>query len=408
MWTETMQAFVVLGVGFFVARLLAEGLRRWGLLHGGALFVGLGVLVGPSALGVLDPAALAELAPAAGIAIGWVGLQAGLAVSARRDGGLAEGALRAGLFYVFTMLLLVGVAIAALLWVLDPTGFGLDLPALALAAAVAAAAAVAGSPASVRRVARRFGASGPVSEAGESLARVARAAGLLSFAIALAFHGRPAVDGLRPLAPTEWLLAEVAVGVILGVAADSFLGEEPDDRRLFVGLAAISVFATGLSWHLRLSPVLINLVIGLTLANVGHREPRHHRVVTILETPTLHLLLLYAGAVWEPRVDTVAWALLAGLVVARLLMAVFAGSVAARALDPANPGLRRMGFMLLGQGAPAVAVAISWWMMAPSDAGQLLLTAIVGAVVLNDLWAGPAARVVLDEAGEIPALRTES
>ena len=101
------------------------------------------------------------------------------------------------------------------------------------------------------------------------------------------------------------------------------------------------------------------------------------------------------------------------LVVALVLLGIrlftlgIAGVVAARAIDPASATLRRLGYVGVGQGAPAIAIALTYTLAQWSPASDTILVIVLVSVVLNDLWATPSARVVLDEAGEIPTLATE-
>ena len=119
------------------------------------------------------------------------------------------------------------------------------------------------------------------------------------------------------------------------------------------------------------------------------------------------LLLVFAGA---SVVSLTSWQLLGvalGILVIRLVTLGVAGVLAARAIDPDSVALRRLGLVGVGQGAPAIAIALSYTLAQSSTTSDAVLVIVLVSVVLNDLWATPAARVVLDEAGEIPTLATE-
>ncbi len=403
MWTHTFQAFAVVGLGFLVAHLLAQTLMRRALLHAGVLFVGLGVLSGPMALDVVGLTGV-DVTPLAMLVVGWVGLQVGLGLSARQDGGLVAGSIRAGLIYALIAMVALGAAAYGLLWGL------LDAPVgdAMLAASVIAAAGVSGAPHALRVVWARLGAGGPVSDASESLARAIRVAATLAFAGAAVLTTRPELGIVGELAPTGWLLGELALGLAVGLVADFFLGDDPDDRRLVVSLMAVSAFATGVALHLGQSPLLPNLVLGLVLANFGGRQALRHRAVTGLEQPTLYVLLVWAGATWVLPDQPLALLIAGALILVRILAAGYAGSLAAQALDPTNRALRRMGFAVVGQGAPPVALAIAWATIPSAPFANLVLTVVVVSVIVNDLWSVAAARMVLDEAGEIPTLLPET
>jgi hypothetical protein len=60
----------------------------------------------------------------------------------------------------------------------------------------------------------------------------------------------------------------------------------------------------------------------------------------------------------------------------------------------------RLGLGLVGQGGFAVAIALSFVMSSPDRAG-VVLTAVLGGLVLSDLWSHRAVRRVLADAGEL-------
>lgn len=404
MWTPAIQSFVILGLGFALIWRLSRGLGQFGLVHAGILFFGLGVLVGPRSLGFVDLVSLGTVEPVVAVLVGWVGLLVGMGLTVRKDGGLVDGAIRTGLVYTLVAVALFGTATYML--------FGLPLRNVGeggtLAIAAITAAGLTGSPWVVRRVAARYQANGKVRDTGESLTRVVRVAALATLAIALAFASREGPGRLSDLAPTEWLLGELLVGFALGLVTDAFLGEEPDDDRMLASLLGATLFTTGVAWHLGLSPLILNGVVGLTLANFGRRPAVRHQAILGLELPTTCLLLCVTGAIWQPPEELLTYGIAGALLGLRLIILAFGGAVAARALDPTSAGLRRVGFMAVGQGAPAVAIALTVTALADPDASHAVLTVVLASVLLNDMWASPAARLVLDEAGEIPTLLGET
>jgi hypothetical protein len=405
MWSESNGLMALLGLGFLVAAVCARAMGRGPFTHGGALFFALGVAIGPVGLGALDVADTADLGPLFSVLVGWVGLLTGLAVTMRKDGGLIDGAVRTGIVFSLIGVAAFGTACWVTLDLLFPAAVAGERVILATAAVTAAA--LAASPRVVRRVGRRVHAAGAVTRSGDSLARVVRVAAIATLAIAMAFHDRAAPSGVRDLAPTEWLLGELLLGLATGLVADAFIGNDPSESRLVTTLAAVSLFTTGMAWQLGLTPLTLNLVVGLTLANFGQREAARHEPVLALDTPLLYVLLVLVGAAWTLPSTHLVPLLGLGLVAVRIGVSSIAGTVAGRAIDPTSPGLRRLGLVTLGQGATALAIALTYTTTAEPGASQAVLTIVLVSVLLNDLWAAPAARLVLDEAGEIPTLVPE-
>ena len=406
MWSESNGLMALLGVGFLLAAVGASLLRRGSFTHGGILFFLLGVGLGPLGLSAFDADMRASMEPVLAILVGWFGLQCGLSLSVRKDGELIEGALRTGLVYTFISVTVLGT----LCWVALDTLFPSALPGerTLLAVATITGAALAASPRVIRLVSQSVHAAGQVTRSGESLARVVRVTAITVLAVAMAFHDRATPAGLNDLAPTEWLLGEVLLGLALGLLADAFIGTEMTKNRLIATLAATSLFTTGLAWELGLTPLTLNLVTGLTLANFGQRRAAAHEPFTRLEVPLFYVLLVVIGATWQLPDGALIPILGIALVALRIGILSLAGTVAGRAIDPTSPGLRRLGFVTMGQGGPALAIALTYTTLAEPGASHGVLTIVLVSVLLNDLWAAAAARVVLDEAGEIPTLVPEA
>ncbi len=405
MWSESNGLMALLGVGFLIAAVGAAILRRGSFTHGGLLFFILGVSLGPTGLATLDGEMLASLEPLLAIIVGWVGLQCGLALTVRKDGELIEGAVRTGMVYSFICVAVLGTICWITLEKLFPGALAGERTLLATAALTGTA--LAASPRVVRLVGEQVHAAGMVTQSGESLARVIRVTAIVVLAVAMAFHDRAAPTGLNELAPTEWLLGEVLLGLALGLLADTFIGSEVTENRLVTTLAATSLFTTGLAWQLGLTPLTLNLVAGLTLANFGQRQAAAHGPFMRLEMPLFNFLLVLVGAIWQMPKSMLIPILGLALIALRIGVISLAGTVAGRAIDPTSPGLRRLGFVTIGQGGPALAIALTYTTLAEPGASQGVLTIALISVLLNDIWAAAAARVVLDEAGEIPTLAPE-
>ncbi len=403
---HTPHLLAILGVAFVAAVVITGIVRRRTLVEVGAVFAGLGMLAGPMGLDLLPVLGTegGDLLVAA--LSGWVALEVGLGVSLRSDGGLAPGGLRAGVLYATVGVIGLGVvAFGLLVGLLGTT----DDSAWAYPALVLAAASVAAAPGALKGVAAAHGADGPVRTAGISLARVARALAVVVAALSSAVaEPELVIESFRALAPAERILGEVVIGVTFGFFADVFLADEPDDRRMVVILVSLSLFATGLCAHFGLSSMLVNLLIGGSLANYGHLSANRHRTAEALEGPTRKVFLVLMGAAWLPPDDGMVWAVAALLLAARVSMLRIAGGVAGRAFDPTHAGFRIIGFTMVAQGAPALAIALTCAPAPQALAGSVILTVVLFSALINDLWAAFAARLVLDEAGEIPTTPAEA
>ena len=248
MWSESNGLMALLGVGFLLAAVGASLLRRGSFTHGGILFFLLGVGLGPLGLSAFGADMRGSMEPVLAILVGWFGLQCGLSLSVRKDGELIEGALRTGLVYTFISVTALGTLCGGALDTLFPSALPGERTLLAVATVTGAA--LAASPRVIRLVSQSVHAAGQVTRSGESLARVVRVTAIALLAVAMAFHDRATPAGLNDLAPTEWLLGEVLLGLALGLLADAFIGTQMSKNRLIATLGATSLFTTGLAWEL--------------------------------------------------------------------------------------------------------------------------------------------------------------
>ncbi len=381
-------AILILILGFIATHLVADWVeRRYTLAPTGLQFVTLGVLAGPVAMGGLGVDLLDELAPIATTAVGLIALQLGLALELRKDSHHAEGVIRAGLGY--SVVVLLGLC-CALFMVLQLTlGDGLDLGTRWLTAVVLASTGLSCAPFVLRGLLRDR-PRGPVADAAGDIGAVAQVIAIMVFGLVVA----PSEKGF---------LATIGFGALLGVLLSALVGNEDDPRRLFLGILGGAAFGSGVAHVLQLSPLLLNLIAGFTLANLGHSPAKLREAVRELEYAVYALLLVFAGAWWVPPEAWPAYAVAAAYILCRAFAHGVAGSIASRGMKLSSPGARRLGMTLVGQGPLAVALYIDLALdEAPVVSLGLVGTATLASLLLNHVWATPAARAVLLEASELP------
>jgi len=392
---------IILALSFIAAALVNTQLvRRFGI-EAGALFVCLGVAAGPQGLEVSASWSPSTWSMLLSLLCGWVALKTGLACSLRSEGPLKPGALRAGSLYAILGMLGLALGSFAILKVTISAPFE---SAWLFAALIIAASGVATTPRTLQTLALKQSAEGPVSEAGISLARVAQSLVLLFISVfAAVAEPSTSFEGFRALTASERILAELLLGITLGFCTEVFLSQEGDKDRRLTTLVCLSLLASGLSVHLGLSPLLVNLVIGLSLANYGQRPEDRHHLAERLDRPARYILLMAMGAMWVPISSGAFWLVLISIFAARSAMLRIAGGAAGRAFGNEQAGFRFIGFTLVTQGSAAIALTLMYLHSLPQEVANLVLGVVMFLSLINDLWAPIAARAVLDEAGEIPS-----
>jgi Kef-type K+ transport system membrane component KefB len=237
-------AFGVLG-GLLAAR------ARWLPTITG--FMAVGLVAGPSGLGLLGPKALASTTALVEIALGLILFKLGVTlhpVKALRNRRLVVTALAEGL-------LTFGVILALMLWI--------DAPPVV--AVLAAAIAVSSSPAVLIHVAEELHAKGPVLEHAQSLVAANNVLSFILFSLALpvALLGQRFTLATALALPAYQLLGAVVVAVVVAWLVTSVARlTRADELHFRFALVVGAVMLTlGLAQALKVSSLFAGLALGI-------------------------------------------------------------------------------------------------------------------------------------------------
>ncbi len=269
--------------------------------------------------------------------------------------------------------------------------------ALWMALTLGAAAAVASSTA-IAAAANRWQAEGPPVVLLKDLAAAGQVLAVFVFGLALAGdRAVEAADGYG-LSLVEWALVISVAGAVTGLLFTIFIGGAEDDLRLYVATIGVVIFATGIGDALGVSPLFVNLVTGLTVASTSAHSARLRKNLDQLKHPTTILLLVFAGMSWTP-VSGWLWSIPVVYLLLRLGTRLVATHWAVATFTN-GVEFRRVGGGLLGQGALAAAIALSYAKDHPQTGG-LVLSAVLVPMLVSDLFAVRTLRRVLANAGAI-------
>ncbi|MFN8061485.1 MAG: hypothetical protein U0Q12_20165 [Vicinamibacterales bacterium] len=331
------------------------------------LFIPLGYLLGPQALGVLPTPALEYLDVAVVVALATLGSLVGMSLELRhRDDARA---LRAAVLEAVSTAIVVTGAMA---WLLARWQLPLDLSPLvaALTLGLAASASSAGTP-----------------EAGtdaqhDAASRIAT----LDDVVPIVGTGAMLVL-LRATSMTEVLgLSALTVGLGAILAAAGWLLFEPlgDTAERSVYVIGILVAIGGATAYLRLSPLAAGVAAGLVWSlspGIADRIVRRH--VSKIQHALVVVLLVVAGA--RMVLDASALWLLVACVLLRVAGKVLGGWLATRLVPHVGPA--DLGAYLLAPGLIGIASALVVGQAVGSAAGTAVVTAAAAATVVSELVA---------------------
>ena len=380
--SSALVLIVVVVGGYLAAHVASDWLGRRFLVVSGAEYLLLGILLGPQVSGLLQASMLDGFAPFMTLALGWMGAVAGshfyLPLVVRTRNVLYSVAFAEAML---TLVVVAGLMTAGLAWLYE-----LPLEDTVPPAVTLAAIATAASPAGVALLTKRRVRRGIVVRQIEVATDVDGFVAIIAFSLLLCItHAAPRSDFRAPT-PTEWAVISVAIGAVGGVLFHLFVGGERNVDRLFISIAGAVILASGAAAYLRLSPLLPTMLIGALLVNTTRNRDEILQALTRVERPLYFVLLIFAGAAWDPGIT--GWWLIPAVVfiVVRTFTKLSSARVAAR-LNGVLPVLGpQWGLALLGQGGLAIAIALNYHLF---HDGLLLpdvvFTAAVASVLVTDL-----------------------
>lgn len=373
-------AFGVLG-GLLAAR------ARW--LPSITGFMVLGLLVGPSGLGLLSQEALGDARVLIDIALGLILFKLGVTlhpVKAARNRRLLVTSLAEGIA-TFVLILALMLAIGA----------------PALVAALAAAIAVSSSPAVLIHVAEELRAAGPVVENAKALVAANNVLAFLLFSLALplALVGERFDIRTALLLPAYQMLGAVVVSVFVAwlVTSIARLTRHEEQHFRFALVVGSVMLTLGLAQAFKVSGLFAGLALGiacrwlqgrtrLTRVEFGGGGDVFFVILFVFAGANLHLqeALLYAP---------VALAFVGARIIAKL-GAVYACGIAFRV--PHGQGLAA-GLLLIPMAGLAIGLVQTTTQLAP-ELGSRVAAVVLAAVAVFETIGPPIAALALRVAGE--------
>lgn len=363
---------IALGLATLVALALLGSHRRWwswrrsplgaALSTGGWLMVGLGLLLGPHVIGLIDEGYVDALRPLVLFCLGWVGMMVGLQL--RRDlpkllpRGAWPLAWADALGGFLIVALGVGLALGLMVWQINQSGH-IDYLAIVSIAILLSACSVGWSSEM-----RSIGGNDPQLAPAANLLRAASGLGgvltvlLYGLALMLVHHRDQGEFAAWPI--MAGLGLSLCLAMIAGRLASWMMsiGGRNESQFLVVLLGLVS-FVAGAAATMGYSAVFVAMLCGMVVVNLpGNLIKRFGRVIVDAEQPIAMILMLTAGVLADPALGRVGWLVVVVLVMVRFAFKLrlsnsFLASVEA-------PRAERLRFVTVRQAPLAVALAVGF------------------------------------------------
>lgn len=293
------QAMLLLGLVLLVAFYFGRFARRVNLpsLIG---FMALGVLLGPSALGLFQTdhdggvGNLTRFSFITEVALGFVAFTIGAELSMRSLRKMGSGVIPIILVESFGAFFLVLAVVFALTrsW-----------PLALLFGAVAPASAPAGTVA----VIQEYRTKGPLTQMLYAVVGFDDGLAILIFGFAAALAKVLLLGSLNVTegsgsflaamqTPAVEILGSLVVGTVLGFVFCQLIRRIEHPRDMFIMVFGTVLAATGIALHFHLSLILTNMVIGFVLVNTRHRELVRRVSAPLQEVMPLMFVLFFCMA----------------------------------------------------------------------------------------------------------------
>ena len=417
---------ILLLIGFSASRLTLFrerfSLGTQYLFFAGTEFLIIGLLAGPTVSNVLNQDALRQLSPVLSLCLGWIGLLIGLQFDHKV---IARIPLRIWIVGVIisliTFVVCFGFIISSIPWFFDlfgrefipkrtlSQGRYAGIPDLAFLLGCIAAVSTYSALALLKR---STDAKGDMTKLLQLLTDVRSPIAVLVMGIWYCFNhptsiridvikeatvtqaSTAGIDAVNTIsAPIvnvmsgfEWLILTLLLGYILGWLLHYLTNHRLGKNEMLLLMTGAVIFSGGLSSYLRLSPLFVNMIMGITLANLPNFACS--RIISrMLETekPFFVIFMILAGAMWPPITPTVL--LLAMVYCIARLGGFWLGSWIAvdYFLKPVQRTKGRLGLAMLPQGGVALALAVDFALIHPEGIGEMALGIVILAVLLQQL-----------------------
>lgn len=273
---------------------------------------------------------------------------------------------------------------------------------------VIASMSAATAPAATIMVIRQYRAYGPVTKTILPVVALDDVFGIIAFGIAISV-AKILVSGTEFSifkiigVPIYEIFGSLLLGLILGVVLSLLTKKiDPKDELQIKTIFFVGI-ATGLSKVLDFSPLLTNIMMGATLANLRVFSNRSFSAVNDFVPIFYILFFTIAGAALDLKILYTVGLIGAAYIVARATGKILGAYIGAKSVNAEPQVQKYLGFALLPQGGISIGLSVIVMQQLPMYSVQI--TTIIMASVLFYETLGPIfAKISIHKAGEINIL----
>ena len=275
------------------------------------------------------------------------------------------------------------------------------LPLALIIAAISAATA----PAAILAIVHEYKARGPLTTTLLGVVALDDAMAIILFAFAGTMV-RTLTEGTgisvyRMVAqPVLLILGSVVLGTIVGLLLNGLAPWVRKTKCLLVVILGATFLCYGIAATLGLSPLLANMMVGFFIVNKAKHSERLFQALENIEEPIFALFFTLAGTHFDIMVFK-----LVGLLALLIVICRFSGKLIGTRIGATLSGAPPVVKKYLGLGLlPTAGVTVGLVFMArpfmQSELFEVMVNAVLGAVIISEIVAPPLVKSALRGAGE--------
>lgn len=286
---------------------------------------------------------------------------------------------------------------------LNSNFFQTYLPMAILLAAISLPTA----PAATVAIIREYKAEGPLTQTLLGVVALDDALAIICYALAAGIAGifvaaTKSIHWATVLVnPLIEIFGALFLGLLLGFALIQVVRFARKRQELLILVLGTILLGSGLAKILHLSPLLLNMSVGFMVINRMKYSEQMFSVISDIEDVIFALFFTLAGAHFDLKVLKVAGILAVLIVIGRCAGKFIGARLGANFAHAGDTVKKYLGFGLL----PKAGVTLGLIFIAKDDPqfqaiGSLMVNAVLGSVIINELIAPPLTKYALFKSGE--------
>ncbi len=358
------------------------------LFFSGWEYMLIGIVIGPFMLDFFPQNLLSEMEPVIHLGLGWVGLLIGAQLHFKDVAKVERWQLHLTLYQALFSAFAVMAAVFLPLHYL----YRWQTASALIAATVLAAAAAVSSPTILALLGKERSFNAKVRQLLTVISNLDAVVAIMLLAVAFTLLRH----GLASFAIGLKYLAQAAgTGLLLGFFFSHLPREKLKEKEQLVLMLGFVFFSSGVGGVLEVSPLVINFIAGVVLANTLRPEDPVYRAIFHTERPFYIIMLLMAGLLFIP--SPVAFLIALLIVPVRLLGKQHSLRWLVRHMADDLPFPPRGGLALAAQGAMALVIGFAFLTVENGESGRSVFSIIALCVMLNEMAAPFLVSRVLEE-----------